>query len=73
MSDSHSHHIVTPVSTYVTIFVSLLATYFRSTNIELLFPHDTKNLVAESYDPLDAHGQASLQRLMPGGILGYGF
>jgi len=55
------------------IFVQLLATYFRSTNIELLFPHDSQNLVAESYDPLDARGQASMQRILPGGVLGYGF
>ena len=55
------------------VFVQLLATYWRSTRIELLFPHDSPSLRAESYDPLDAHARSSMQRLLPGAVLGYGF
>ena len=55
------------------VFVSLLGTYFRSTRIELLFPHDAPSFVAESYPPFDAHGRSAIQRILPGGLLGYGF
>jgi hypothetical protein len=55
------------------LYVAVLATYFRSTRIELLFPHDAANFEVESYGPLDARGRSSLQRLLPGGIIGYGF
>lgn len=55
------------------LYITLLATYFRSTRIELLFPHDASDFAVESYGPLDGRGRASLQRLLPGGLLGYGF
>jgi len=55
------------------VFVSVFATYLRSTRVENLFPHDDKELVVERYGPFDATGLSSVQRVLPGGVLGYAF
>jgi hypothetical protein len=55
------------------VYVGVLATYWRSLRIEILFPHDDVTFVRDQYGSLDATGRSGMQRLIPALLVGHAF